>query len=174
MHHIQKVLAFFAGMRAFMHTLQNEGHRLLYLKLDDPDNRQSITANLDRIIERRSILRFEYQRPDEYRLDRQLRHYCKTLSIPCAVHDSEHFLTERTEVSEFFENKKEFKMESFYRRMRRQTHILMDGNGPVGDRWNFDAENRKRYDGKVPVPAPWLWTAIKMEGAAQNPYFYAL
>ena len=34
-------------------------------------------------------------------------------------------------------------MESFYRRMRRRTGLLMDGQEPVEGRWNFDADNRQ-------------------------------
>jgi deoxyribodipyrimidine photolyase-related protein len=34
-------------------------------------------------------------------------------------------------------------MEFFYREMRRKYNILMDGNKPIGDKWNYDAENRK-------------------------------
>ncbi len=45
------------------------------------------------------------------------------------------------------------RMEPFYRMLRRQTGLLLDTNGePEGGRWNFDANNRQRYDGR-PVPA---------------------
>lgn len=45
------------------------------------------------------------------------------------------------------------RMEPFYRMLRRQTGLLLDANGePEGRRWNFDADNRQRYDGR-PVPA---------------------
>ena len=44
-------------------------------------------------------------------------------------------------------------IESFYRRMRKQYDILMvDEKTPFGERWNFDADNRNRYDGAVPIP----------------------
>ena len=33
-------------------------------------------------------------------------------------------------------------METFYRQQRARLRILMDGDGPVGGRWNFDADNR--------------------------------
>ncbi|MDW8292904.1 MAG: cryptochrome/photolyase family protein [Anaerolineae bacterium] len=33
-------------------------------------------------------------------------------------------------------------LETFYRRMRRRTGFLMDGERPVGGRWNYDADNR--------------------------------
>jgi deoxyribodipyrimidine photolyase-related protein len=48
-------------------------------------------------------------------------------------------------------------MEPFYRRMRKATGLLMDAQGePLGGRWNYDDENRKRYDGR-PLPAPLLF-----------------
>jgi deoxyribodipyrimidine photolyase-related protein len=34
-HHIQKVAAFFAAMRAFAERLRELGHRVVYLALDD-------------------------------------------------------------------------------------------------------------------------------------------
>jgi deoxyribodipyrimidine photolyase-related protein len=45
-HHIQKVAAFFAAMRAFARRLRERGHRVVYLKLDDPQNRQTIAGNI--------------------------------------------------------------------------------------------------------------------------------
>ena len=35
-HHIQKVATFFAAMRAFAEKISSLGHRVTYLKLDDP------------------------------------------------------------------------------------------------------------------------------------------
>ncbi len=37
-------------------------------------------------------------------------------------------------------------MESFYRHMRKKTGLLMDGNSPYGDIWNFDKSNRQAPD----------------------------
>jgi deoxyribodipyrimidine photolyase-related protein len=34
-------------------------------------------------------------------------------------------------------------MEYFYRFMRKKENILVNGNTPEGDKWNFDSENRK-------------------------------
>lgn len=48
-------------------------------------------------------------------------------------------------------------MEDFYRESRRRTGVLMDGDEPVGGRWNFDADNREPPP-RTPtlgVPAPW-------------------
>jgi len=40
-HHIQKVVGFFAAMRAFADALSRAGHAVRYFHLDDPDNAQS-------------------------------------------------------------------------------------------------------------------------------------
>ncbi|MGI4022936.1 MAG: cryptochrome/photolyase family protein [Janthinobacterium lividum] len=153
-HHIQKILAFFAAMRNFAYQLQKAGHQVIYLKLNDPENVQTLDENLQKIIDKNSIQAFEYLLPDEYRLDQQLKNFCKNLSIPTKAYDTEHFFTLREEVGDFFAGKKQLIMESFYRHMRQKYNLLMNGNEPVGGLWNFDVDNRNRYDKKVPLPEP--------------------
>lgn len=153
-HHIQKVIAFFLAMRAFAEHLEKEGHQVIYLKLDDARNRQSLTDNLTWLIKAEGISKFEYQLPDEYRLDKQLKGCFETISIDFEVFDTEHFLTTRNELSEFFKGKKQFLMESFYRNMRKKNHVLMDSGNPVGDKWNYDHENRNKMPEDTYVPQP--------------------
>jgi deoxyribodipyrimidine photolyase-related protein len=153
-HHIQKVAAFFAGMREFARQLREKGHHVIYTVLDDPENRQCFSENIQHLIDRHHFQRFEYQLPDEYRLDQQLGELTRTLTIPSAIFDSEHFLTARQDVKDFFAGKKRFLMESFYRHMRKKYQLLMDGEKPVGGQWNYDIKNRQRYDEKVPIPEP--------------------
>jgi len=143
-HHIQKVIGFFAAMRSFAQNLENQAHNILYLRLDDKRNTQSLTQNLQWIIEQKQITQFEYQLPDEYRLDVQLKAFSATLTIPTKVYDTEHFLSHRNELGDFFKGKKTFLMESFYRMMRKKYGILMDGNEPLTGQWNYDADNRKK------------------------------
>jgi deoxyribodipyrimidine photolyase-related protein len=51
-----------------------------------------------------------------------------------------------------FKPGKSYVMDRFYRRMRQQTGILMQGTKPAGGQFSFDADNRKPYKGEVPVP----------------------
>jgi deoxyribodipyrimidine photolyase-related protein len=153
-HHIQKVVGFFAGMRSFADWLSESGHRVQYLRLNDPDNRQSFKDNIRRIIKTKKITRFEYLLPDEYRLDRHLETIASGLPVPYAATDTEHFICPRNEVNRMFQGKKRFLMESFYRKMRRKHDILMESGKPSGGKWNFDQSNRNRYDGVVPITPP--------------------
>jgi deoxyribodipyrimidine photolyase-related protein len=153
-HHVQKILAFLAAMRNFAHQLTKAGHQVIYLQLDDADNQQHFDKNLQQIIAKNHITRFEYQLPDEFRLDEQFKAFCKTLDIETGVADTEHFLTTRYEVRDFFGDRKSYLMENFYRSMRIRLGILMQGKDPLGNRWNFDHDNRKKYDYKVPLKEP--------------------
>jgi deoxyribodipyrimidine photolyase-related protein len=153
-HHIQKILSFFAALQDFAQELKNDGHQIIYLKINDKNNTHSLTKNIQQYIVQNKIEKFEYMLPDEYRLDQQLNRFCHNLDIPTQVYDTEHFLTERHTLSGFFAGKKTFRMENFYRMMRRTYNIFMDGQNPLGGKWNYDIENRQNYDGKVPIPAP--------------------
>ncbi len=152
-HHIQKVVAFFLSMRTFSDSLEAKGHKTLYYKLNDPRNQQDLVKNLDQIILEKSITRFEYQRPDEYRLDEQLKTFCEQIRIDTVSCDTQHFLTSRTEVANFFKGKKQYTMEYFYRYMRKKYSIMMiTDKDPEGGQWNFDQNNRKKWNGTPHIP----------------------
>ncbi|MDF1698378.1 MAG: cryptochrome/photolyase family protein [Saprospiraceae bacterium] len=155
-HHIQKVVAFFTAMRAFADTLKAQGHTVTYIKLDDSNNHQSLTKNITDLIESHGINKFEYQLPDEYRLDQQLKAFCDSLTVPSEAFDTEHFLTQRDDLGNFFKGKKTYLMESFYRSMRRKHNILMDGDQPETGKWNYDAQNRKKMPKTHTPPSPIL------------------
>ena len=156
-HHIQKVVGFFAAMRNFAQELRVKGHSVIYLKLDDSENRQSLTTNISQLISQNKIGKFEYLLPDEWRLDIQLKEFCKKLNIESEAFNTEHFLTTRTELADFFKGKKNYLMESFYRKMRRKYDIMMDGDQPVTGKWNYDAENRKKIPKDHCPPEPLIF-----------------
>ena len=148
LHHAQKILAIFAAMRDFKEFLTKNNHQVIYIKINDESNQQSFKSNLNTLIKLLHIKKFEYQEPDESRLDKELEVFCSEIYIPSARVSSEHFYTSRDEVKEVFKDKKQWLMESFYRYMRKKHQILMkDINKPIGAKWNFDNENRKAWKG---------------------------
>ncbi len=177
LHHAQKIIAIFAGMRELARQLREAGHRVHYLAIDDPANQQSLGDNLSALITDYQAQVLEYQDPDEYRLDQQLQAIWasspREISVACYSIDSEHFYTQRHEAAEFFAGRKQWLMETYYRHMRKRHRVLMDGaDKPVGDQWNFDAENRKPWKGTPPEPPDLrpqhdhraLWATIQAAG----------
>ena len=152
-HHVQKIVAFFLSMQNFASELSSKGHNVEYFKINDGNNKHDLKLIIEHCISKYNITKFEYQFPDEYRLDEQLKDICDGLKIETDVADSEHFYTSRHELKDFFEGKKLFLMENFYRMMRKKHEVLMQGATPEGNQWNFDHDNRKKYTGQVPIPA---------------------
>ena len=152
LHHAQKILAIFAAMREFARQLQQNGHRVHHLAIDDPANRQSLPANLDWLLVEYRATSFKYQEPDEWRLDAQLAEYAARQSITCGMVDSEHFYTRRAEAGELFVGRRKWLMEHFYRDMRVRHKVLMEGAKPVGGQWNYDHDNRGTWKGTPAEP----------------------
>ena len=126
LHHAQKIIAIFAAMRDLAVQLQKAGHRMHYLAIDDPRNQATLPANLDALIAHYRARWFEYQAPDEWRLDAQLADYARQAFIPCRMADSEHVYTARNEAAQIFAKRRSWVMDYFYRHMRAQHRVLMD------------------------------------------------
>lgn len=47
-----------------------------------------------------------------------------------------------------------WRMDAFYRQVRRRTGTLMQGGKPRGGKFSFDAENRRAWAGEPPAPEP--------------------
>ena len=162
LHHAQKILAIVAGMRAFAQQLKAAGHRVRYVTLDDPSNRQSFADNLDALTHHYGATHFEYQEPDEWRLDQQLQTWAQNAQaqdgLACQMCSSEHFYTERGEAATLFPKQTSWLMERFYRKMRVRHRVLLASptdDRPAGGKWNFDPDNRKAWRGTPPLPADW-------------------
>ena len=155
-HHIQKIVGIFSAMRAFAKTLVEGGHSVKYYKIGDADNRHSFSENLAALAANHRSESLSYQWPDEYRLDQLFKSIFPKLGIDLKPVSSEHFYTERTELAHFFDGKKKYVMENFYRAMRKKHHVLMDGDQPVTGKWNYDQENRKKIPKDLIPPNPYL------------------
>lgn len=151
-HHIQKVVAFFLAMRSFSEDLSSKGHQFIYLKITDKNNPQDLKEVIKKYNKETKAERFEYQLPDEFRLDEQLKEICKNLEIETNAVDTEHFYTERYELKNFFQGKKQLIMESFYRMMRKKHDIMMVNGQPDRGKWNYDQSNRKKWKGTTGIP----------------------
>ncbi|MBV8680330.1 MAG: cryptochrome/photolyase family protein [Aquitalea sp.] len=153
LHHAQKLLAVLAAMRDFARWLKAKGHRVRYVSIDHPSNRGALGDNLDALLQHYQASAFRWQLPDEWRLDQQLQAWAARQTIPCQAVDSEHFYTRRHEAGQLFAGKTQWRMEIFYRQMRKQHCVLLDDDGkPVGGKWNFDQDNRKAWRGEPPAP----------------------
>jgi len=76
------------------------------------------------------------------------------LNLPVTITLDHRFISNQDEFADWAEGRKQFRMEFFYREMRRKTDLLMDGNKPEGGKWNYDSENRKPAKDDLFMPKP--------------------
>ena len=142
-HHKQKIALILAAMRHFAEDLRAAGLRVDYITLDDPANSGSFTGELARAVARHRPDRIVITEPGEWRVLKMIRGWDEDFGLPVDIREDDRFLCSRAGFARWAAGRRQFRMEYFYRDMRRQTGILMDGDQPLGGQWNFDAENRK-------------------------------
>ena len=163
-HHVQKVISIFAAMREFASDLQQKKHNVVYIKLNDKNNLHSFDKNCDLLILKNSFTNFEYQLPDEYRVDEHLKKYASSLIIQTKSFDTEHFYSSRSELGDLFAGKKMYLMETFYRYMRKKHNVLIvDEDKPLYGKWNFDEDNRQKLPKEHKPTPPYLFSNILLE-----------
>jgi len=152
-HHPKKIAFILSAMRHFAEQLKNSGATVDYIALDADGNTGSFTGELERAIRRHGPDRIVVTEPGEYRVEQEVKGWAERFGLPVEIRADDRFLCSRDDFAEHAEGRKQLRMEFFYREMRRRTGVLMDGDEPVGDAWNFDKENRKALPDDLDVPA---------------------
>ena len=76
------------------------------------------------------------------------------LGLPVRVLPNSQFLSGRFDPFPTAKPDQWVVLENFYRAMRRRFGLLLEGDQPLGGRWNFDADNRKPLPRGLRPPAP--------------------
>lgn len=143
-HHVKKIAFLFSAMRHFAEALRSAGYTVRYVGLDDHDNSQSLDGEILRAVEALAPDRVAITEPGEWRLREGFEALRLALPVPLDILPDTRFLCSHAEFNAWADDRRELRMEYFYREMRRRHDVLMHPDGkPAGGRWNFDAENRK-------------------------------
>jgi len=143
-HHKQKIALIFAAMRSFALRLAGRGVTVRYVRIDDPANTQSIVGELHRALDDQPFGAVAITECGEWRLAEILSAFAGVATLPVEIRPDTRFICSHDRFRRWVSGKSQLRMEFFYREMRRETGLLMDEGQPVGGRWNYDAENRKK------------------------------
>ena len=152
--HAQKLVLHRSAMRLFAHRLREAGFEVDVVETDaDVPSGERLAALVGSL------------RPDEVRVhdpvdDWLLRDTRRAVAAggvvlsPGDVEETPGFLTTRPDLAAWFERHRA-RMQTFYRWQRERLGVLVEGDGgtrPVGGRWSFDTENRRRLPRDHAVP----------------------
>ncbi|MGB3136646.1 MAG: cryptochrome/photolyase family protein [Nodosilinea sp.] len=145
-YHRQKLVLVWSAMRHFADELKEAGWPVTYAIADDTEVALREWAEAERITELRIMAPVDYP----------FTAWLNNLDLPCelAVLDNNLFLWNSDNFEAWASQRKGLLMESFYREGRRRFDVLMEGDQPLGGRWNFDKDNRKPPKGKLSTPDP--------------------
>lgn len=152
-HHKQKIALILSAMRHFAEGLREEGVTVDYVELDAPDNTGSFVGELARAVARHGAGRVLVTEPGEWRVRDALER--AEVGAPVEILEDQRFFATTRRFAQWAQGRSSYRMEYFYREMRRGYGVLMAGDEPEGGRWNFDAENRKPPPARFhPRPPP--------------------
>ncbi len=153
-HHKKKIAFIFSAMRHFAEELSADGWCVDYRSLDQTGAAGSFTGELQQAIVRHAPERVIVTSPSEWRVLNAMRGWQQRFSLPVDILDDDRFVCSTADFAAWAHGRKQLRMEYFYREMRRKTHLLMDGEAPVGGKWNFDHDNRKPATADLFMPRP--------------------
>jgi len=147
-YHRQKLVLIWSAMRHFAEELRGAGGQVTYTTSGD------FETPLKAWIQAQEITELRVMAPN----DRPFLQLVQNLQLPCklTIVPNNQFLWTETEFKDWASSRKRLLMEDFYRASRKHFQVLMDGNQPVGGKWNFDKENRQPPKGKLNTPKA-LW-----------------
>jgi deoxyribodipyrimidine photolyase-related protein len=138
-YHKRKLVLVFAAMRGFADDLRAAGWTVDYHAECDafePALAQHIAAYAPE--------RIAMMTQSEYGVDARLREAVAHHGLTLEIEPHVNFISTAADLDALFTPRTtRVMMETFYRRMRKKTGLLMDGDVPAGGAWNFDRENRR-------------------------------
>jgi deoxyribodipyrimidine photolyase-related protein len=143
-HHPKKIALWFAAMRHFAEELRNKEMSVRYVDFNDTLNTHTLDEEVKRAVKDLSIQKIIVTEPGEYHFQETIKSWEKSLAVDVEIRTDDRFLCTIDEFKQWAINKKELRMEYFYRNIRKKYTILMESDGsPTGGLWNYDKENRK-------------------------------
>ena len=157
--HRHKLVLILSAMRSKADSLRQAGHHVAYTTLEeaaDDSFGQLLAAHLDEH-EYDQLVHFETESP---RMRKRLGALSDAHGLERVRLESPMFLTSRQAFEDFRGAHKRLFMADFYRWQRKRLQILLDSEGrPVGGKWSYDDQNRKKLPAGVTPPAlptfPW-------------------
>ena len=151
-HHKQKIALFLSSMRSYRDELKKNKITTEYCELMDY-NSMTYEEYLKRYLDKIKIKKISIWSIEDKWFEKRLKKLEKN-GISIEIHDTPMFLTKLNEFEEMCTQRKspKYKMTDFYINQRKKLDILMKDNKPLGGKWTFDGENRKKIPQNTTPP----------------------
>lgn len=146
--HKQKLVLHRASMKWYADGLASADKNVIYVEASSLDK----TGDIAQILRKDGVSEVRFVNPVDDWLGRRLVNALDHEGISHERFESPMFINTSDEIREYFVGRKSFSMAKFYQRERERRGILMDGMQPVGGKFSFDTENRKKLPKNIDLP----------------------
>lgn len=95
---------------------------------------------------------FYYYECIDFILNKRLNRFFNLFNIIRVEIKNKAFLSNGLDPDTVFKNSRKYLMGNFYSAQRKHLNILMEGDKPLGGKWSFDEENRKKLPPGISIP----------------------
>lgn len=156
--HKQKLVLHRATMQFYAQYLTKRGYHVNYIAFNNPAAKlQTLMAQLAG----QGLKHLHCAEVVDYLLERRLKRYTAQHGIALHFSVSPNFVRSSNDNKAYFANNRYF-LTDYYISIRKDLKVMLDGGKPVGGKWTYDAENRKKMPAGTIVP--------NLPGLSENSY----
>lgn len=144
--HKQKLWLHRASMTRFAERLREEGEQVDYIAYEAgrPVTQETVTR-----LSGEGVTQLVCADPVDFILEKRLRAYADAAGLKLDWLGSPMFLSSNEEMQTWRAGQKRWFMAEYYKAQRRRLNLLMEDGAPVGGKWSFDEDNRKKVPKKL-------------------------
>ena len=140
-HNKHKLVFLISALRHYKKLIKHEN--LIHVKIQKNLN-LNLVSYLDSLYKKNCFDTLYVTKPSDFKTLKDLMYFCQSHEVNLEVFDDKKFISTTEDYEVWSDGKKTTIQEYYYRWLRKKFNILMNENGkPVGDKWNFDKDNRK-------------------------------
>jgi deoxyribodipyrimidine photolyase-related protein len=158
--HKQRITFILSAMRHFADALRDRGFTVIYAHVNEDPVRV-----IKQSAQKHGFDSVTVMHAASWGVDDAWHDCLATAGVETTFIENDMFMSNREGSRESLEPGTSVRMETFYRKLRKATGILMNGGEPAGKRWNFDKENRRRADAGLLIPE---WPHFEPDAITQS------
>lgn len=148
--HKQKIILHKASMHAYSAQLKSDGHHVVHI---DANENHAKLETLFTYFKNKGITHISSCFPSDDWLKKRVDCAAQKNIIKIKWIEGPDFITNLEEIATFFKDKKHYHQTDFYIHQRKKMNILLvDKHTPVGGKWTYDSENRKKLPKDIHIP----------------------
>jgi len=147
--HKLKLILHRSSMKRYQEWLVNRGFEVQYIESVNPlsDIRNLIPSLA------KNNLQIHYTDTVDNWLEKRINTAANQYGILLKKYHTQNFLNKMQDVNDYFDKKQTYFQTDFYKWQRQKRNILVERDGkPIGGKWSYDAENRKKLPKNEQVP----------------------